>query len=134
VRAAVAGAALAQAGAIGFGAVVMAVATTTAADVTGIVAASAIAILGMFIIPSKRAHAKAQLRERIERMRTELMTGLRSQFQREVERSARAVMEAVSPYTRFVRAEHEKLGTLDRELESISGELSRIRTEIDRAA
>jgi small GTP-binding protein len=134
VRAAVAGAALAQAGAIGFGAVVMAVATTTAADVTGIVAASAIAILGMFIIPSKRAHAKAQLRERIERMRTELMTGLRSQFQREVDRSARSVMEAVAPYTRFVRAEHEKLGTLDRELESISSELSRIRTEIDRAA
>lgn len=134
VRAAVAGAALAQAGAIGLGAMVTVLATTTAADVTGIVAAGAIAVLGMFIIPSKRAHAKTQLRERIERMRTELMTGLRVQFQREVERSARAVMEAVAPYTRFVRAEHEKLTSLDRELESIGGELTRIRTEIDRAA
>ena len=58
VRAAVAGAALAQAGAIGLGAMVTALATTTAADVTGILAAGTIAVLGMFVIPSKRAHAK----------------------------------------------------------------------------
>jgi small GTP-binding protein len=134
VRTAVAGAALAQAGAIGLGAMVTALATTTAADVTGIVAAGTIAVLGMFVIPSKRKHAKAQLRQRIERMRTELMTGLRAQFQKEVDRSVRGVIDAVAPYTRFVRAENEKLTSIDRELEQISGELSRIRTEIDRAA
>jgi small GTP-binding protein len=134
VRNAVAGAALAQAGAIGLGAIVTTLATTTAADVTGIFAAGAIAVLGLFVIPSKRAHAKAQLRERIERMRTELMTNLRAQFQREVERSVRGVMDAVAPYTRFVRAENDKLTNLDRELDSISSELARIRTEIDRAA
>jgi hypothetical protein len=134
VRNAVAGAALAEAGAIGLGAIVTALATTTAADVTGIFAAGAIAVLGLFVIPSKRAHAKAQLRERIERMRTELMTNLRAQFQREVERSVRGVMDAVAPYTRFVRAENDKLTNLDRELDSIGRELARIRTEIDRAA
>jgi small GTP-binding protein len=134
VRTAVAGAALAQAGAIGLGAIVTALATTTAADVTGIFAAGAIAVLGLFVIPSKRAHAKAQLRERIERMRTELMTNLRAQFLREVERSVRGVMDAVAPYTRFVRAENDKLTNLDWELESISRELARIRTEIDTAA
>ena len=132
VRNAVAGAALAQAGAIGLGAMVTAVATTTAADVTGIVAAGAIAVLGMFVIPSKRAHAKSQLRDRIERMRTELMTNLRTQFQREVERSARGVLDAVAPYTRFVRAEHEKLTALDREITTVDSELARIRTEIER--
>jgi small GTP-binding protein len=134
VRNAVAGAALAQAGAIGLGAMVTALATTTAADVTGIVAAGAIAVLGMFVIPSKRAQAKAQLRDRIERMRTELMTNLRAQFQREVERSVRGVMDAVAPYTRFVRAENEKLTALDIELDTINRELARIRAEIDRAA
>ena len=133
VRNAVAGAALAQAGAIGLGAMVTALATTTAADVTGIVAAGAIAVLGMFVIPSKRAHAKSQLRDRIERMRTELMTNLRSQFQREVDRSVRSVLDAVAPYTRFVRAENDKLTTLDQELDTISRELVRIRAEIDRA-
>jgi small GTP-binding protein len=134
VRAAVAGAALAQAGAIGLGAIVTALATTTAADVTGIVAAGSIAVLGMFVIPSKRKQAKAALRERIERMRSELMGGLRSQFQREVERSVLGVRDAVAPYTRFVRAENEKLASVDAELEQIGGRLTQIRHEIDRAA
>ena len=108
-------------------------ATTTAADVTGILAAGAIAVLGMFVIPSKRSHAKTQLRERIERMRSELMTNLRAQFQREVERSVRGVMDAIAPYTRFVRAEHDKLTTLDAEVATISRELTRIRTAIESA-
>jgi small GTP-binding protein len=134
VRTAVAGAALAQAGAIGLGAIVATLATTTAADVTGIVAAGTIAVLGMFVIPSKRKHAKGQLRDRIERMRTDLMTGLRGQFQKEVDRSVRGVLDAVAPYTRFVRAESEKLTTIDRELDEITARLTQIRHEIDRAA
>ena len=134
VRTAVAGAALAQAGAIGLGALVAALATTTAADVTGIVAAGTLAVLGLFVIPSKRKQAKGQLRERIERMRVELMAGLRAQFQKEVDRSVRGVMDAVAPYTRFVRAESEKLNSMDRELEEIGGRLTQLRIEIDRAA
>ena len=67
-------------------------------------------------------------------MRAELMSGLRSQFQKEVERSVRAVLEAVAPYTRFVRAESEKLSSVDRELTEIGGRLTQIRSEIDRAA
>ncbi|HUE85751.1 MAG TPA: dynamin family protein [Vicinamibacterales bacterium] len=133
VRTAVAGAALAQAGAIGLGAMVATLATTTAADVTGIVAAGTIAVLGMFVIPSKRKHAKGQLRDRIERMRVELMTGLRSQFQKEVDRSVRGVMDAVAPYTRFVRAESSKLTSMDRELEEIGAHLTQLRAEIQRA-
>ena len=134
VRAAVAGAALAQAGAIGLGALVTAIATTTAADVTGIVAAGVIAVLGMFVIPSKRKQAKAELRDRIERMRQELMSGLRAQFGKEVDRSVRGVIDAVAPYTRFVRAENDKLTSIDRELADIGGRLTQIRSEIDRAA
>jgi small GTP-binding protein len=134
VRAAVAGAALAQAGAIGLGAIVTAVATTTAADVTGILAAGAIAVLGFFVIPSKRRQAKVQLRRRIEQMRAELMSGLRGQFRKEVDRSVLAVLDAIAPYTRFVRAEREKLSNIDAELETVGGHLTQIRTEIDRAA
>jgi small GTP-binding protein len=132
VRNAVAGAALAQVGAVGLGAMVTALATTTAADVTGIVAAGTIAVLGMFVIPSKRAQAKAQLRTRIERMRRELMESLRGQFGREVEKSILGVRDTVAPYTRFVRAEHDKLSALRRELDDATGALSRLRTEIGR--
>jgi hypothetical protein len=62
------------------------------------------------------------------------MGGLRGQFQKEVDRSVRGVMDAVAPYTRFVRAESEKLSTIDGELEDIGAHLTRIRHEIDRAA
>jgi small GTP-binding protein len=134
VRAAVAGAALAQVGAVGLGAVVAALATTTAADVTGIVAAGTIAVLGMFVIPSKRAHAKAQLRKRIEQMRTELLANLRGQFGREVERSTLSVRGGVAPYTQFVRAEHDKLEAIARDIKEITGDLVRLRTEIERGA
>ncbi|HYU77966.1 MAG TPA: dynamin family protein [Vicinamibacterales bacterium] len=134
VRAAVAGAALAQAGAISLGTLVTLLATTTAADVTGIIAAGTVAVLGLFVIPSKRAKAKADLRERIAEMRDKLMTDLRGQFEREVDRSVHGVLDAVAPYTRFVRAEHEKLTGLDKELAEIDAALARIRTEIDRAA
>lgn len=134
VRAAVAGAALAQAGAISLGTLVTLLASTTAADVTGIIAAGSIAVLGMFVIPSKRAQAKADLRKRIAEMREKLMADLRSVFEREVDRSVHGVMEAIAPYTRFVRAEHEKLTGLEKEVTDISAALGRIRTEIDRAA
>jgi small GTP-binding protein len=132
VRNAVAGAALAQVGAVSLGAAVATLATTTAADVAGIVAAGTIAVLGMFVIPSKRAHAKSQLRTRIETMRAELMTNLRAQFEREVDKSVRGVMDAVAPYTRFVRAEHEKLTSLEQEIAAIGAALSRIRIELER--
>jgi small GTP-binding protein len=134
VRTAVAGAALAQVGAVGLGAAVATLATTTAADVTGILAAGTIAVLGMFVIPSKRAHAKAELRNRIERMRADLMSSLRGQFAREVERITLNVRDAVAPYTRFVRAEHEKLTTSARTIDDIDAALSRLRLEIERAA
>ncbi|MGQ0732842.1 MAG: dynamin family protein [Acidobacteriota bacterium] len=133
VRTAVAGAALAQVGAVGLGAMVAALASTTAADVTGIVAAGTIAVLGMFVIPSKRKRAKAQLRECIERMRTELMTNLRSQFQREVERSVRSVMDAIAPYTRFVRSEHETLKGIDQEVDAIGHALEGLKAEVERS-
>jgi hypothetical protein len=132
VRTAVAGAALAQVGAVGLGAMVAALATTTAADVTGIVAAGTIAVLGMFVIPSKRAHAKAQLRARVGQMRTQLMDNLRGQFGREVERSTLGVHDAVAPYTQFVRAEHDKLQSIARDLEEITSALSALRLEIER--
>ena len=134
VRTAVAGAALAQAGAVSLGTLVTLLASTTAADVTGLIAAGSLAVLGMFVIPSKRAQAKAQLRQRIAEMREELMTNLRAQFQKEVDRSVHGVLEAVGPYTRFVRAENDKLTELQREIAEISAALSVVRAEIDHAA
>jgi hypothetical protein len=88
----------------------------------------------MFVIPSKRSQAKADLRKRIAEVREKLMTDLRAVFEREVDRSVRGVLDAVAPYTRFVRAENEKLSGLETALAEIAAALARIRAEIERAA
>ena len=61
-RGAVAAAAAAGAGALGLGALVTAVATTAAADVSGLLMASAMAAIGFFILPAKRRQGKAEMR------------------------------------------------------------------------
>ena len=131
VRMAVAGTALAEVGALGLGAAVTALATTTFADVTGILAASALAVLGLYVIPLRRRQAKAAMRERVEQMRWQLMEALTSQFDREVERSVGRVRDAVAPYSRFVRAEHGRLGEAVADVGTLSDELASLQRRVE---
>lgn len=131
VRLAVAGTALAEAGAIGLGAAVTALATTTFADVTGVLAAGTIAVLGLFVIPMRRHQAKQELREKIATMRTSLLESLTAQFSREIQRSLDRIREAVAPYSRFVRAERDKLAGARDELTAIREALQGLRLQID---
>jgi len=130
VRMAVAGTALAEVGAIGLGAAVTALATTTFADVTGILAAGALAVMGLFVIPLKRRQAKAHMRERIEAMRRQLMDSLTGQFDREVDRSVGRIRDAVSPYSRFVRAEHKRLVETQDEVSGLGQQLAGLQSRI----
>lgn len=131
VQMAVAGTALAQAGAIGLGTVVAAFASTTFADVTGILAAGTIAVLGLFVIPMRRQQAKQELRKKIGTMRTELMESLTSQFAREIQRSVDRIRDAVAPYSRFVRGERDKLTSIRDELSAVREALERLRQQIE---
>ena len=131
VRMAVAGTALAEVGAIGLGAAVTALATTTFADVTGILAAGALAVIGLFVIPVRRAQAKATMRARIETMRRQLVASLTAQFDREVERSLSRIRDAVAPYTRFVRAEHQRLDAARGELAAIGDQLGGLQRRVE---
>jgi hypothetical protein len=131
VQVAVAGTALVEVGAIGLGAVLTHLAVTAAADFTGILAASTIAVLGFFIIPNRRHDAKKELREKIEALRTHLMTSLTAQFDREIEASLRRIDEAIGPYTRFVRAERERLTEVRGELRGVDEGLVRLRSRVE---
>jgi small GTP-binding protein len=131
VQVAVAGTALVEVGAIGLGAVLTHIAVTAAADFTGILAAGTIAVLGFFIIPNRRHDAKKELREKIEALRTHLMTSLTSQFDREIDASLRRIDEAISPYTRFVRAERDRLTEVRGELKTVDEALVRLRARVE---
>jgi small GTP-binding protein len=131
LQVAVAGTALAEVGAIGLGVVLTHLAVTAAADFTGILTAGTIAVLGLFIIPNRRHEAKKDLREKIEALREQLMGGLTGQFDREIDASLRRVDEAVAPYTRFVRAERDKLNGVRGELKEVTEGLTRLRARVE---
>lgn len=109
IRSAVASVALLGAGAVGLGAAVTLIASSTAADVTGILAASSLALIGLFVIPAKRKRAKRELREQIRKLRERLSETITAQFEKEVDRIVRQIENAIAPYSRFVRTEQERL-------------------------
>lgn len=128
---AVAGTALAEIGAVGLGALIISLATTAAADVTGILAASVVAALGLFVIPARRQTAKKDMVARIAGLRQQLISALSSQFEKELSRSLQRINDAVAPYTRFVRAEQTKGEQNQGELAQAQQTQGRLRAEIE---
>jgi len=116
-RSAVAAAAAMGAGALGLGTIVSIAATSAAADITGLLLAGVMATIGLFVIPARRRQAKDALRTKIGGLRETLSGALRDQFQKETGRSVERVSEGIAPYSRFVRAEQQALGTLKATLE-----------------
>ena len=117
---AVTGTALAGVGAVGLGATVALVASSTAADITGLLAAGLLFSLGLFILPHRRRKAKSELKEKIAALRTEIMTALKAQFASEAGRSRTKLTNTIAPYTRFVRTESDRLATEKRELSGLA--------------
>ncbi len=128
---AVAASAALEIGAVGLGAIVTALASTVAVDVTGIVLASLVAALGLFVIPARRRQAKKEMGEKVADMREKLTSSLKTQFGREIERSLQEINEAIGPYTRFIRAERGKLEETQGKLETIKDEIDRLQARIE---
>jgi len=130
VQTAVASTAVIEVSAVGLGALVTLIATTTAADVTGVLAASALSIVGLLVLPAKKRRAKAELNRKVAAVREQLMSSLRQQFEKETEGSVSRIQEAVAPYTRFVRSERIRLAESRDALERSAGELRRLESEV----
>ena len=64
-------------------------------------------------------------------MRETLVTALRGQFEREIQRSLDNIKEAIGPYSRFVRAEGGKLEETSDTLDGFQQELGRLRGKIE---
>ena len=120
-----------EVGAVGLGTLVTILATTAAADATGIVLASAVAVLGLFVIPARRRQAKSEMRARIAELREQLIGSLRTQFEKEMARSVQEINDAIAPYTRFVRAEQHKLAEVKAGFEQTSSGLERLRVRVE---
>lgn len=109
----------------------MALVGSAAADVTGLFAASVLAGVGLWMLPRKRRQAKSQFRKRSEELRGRLLTALRDEFQRELERSIQRIRDALAPYARLIRGERERTETF---ISSLREQLASITALRSRAA
>ncbi len=101
------------------------------ADVTGILAAGTLAILGFLVLPARRRQAMKELSDKMLDLRQRLMGSLTDQFDREVNRSIHRIEEAMAPYTRFVRAERDRLDEMRTDLERSQQAISVPKTQIE---
>jgi hypothetical protein len=121
---------LAGVGAVGLGALLVALLHTALLDFTGILAASLVAIGGLYLIPAKRRQVKREFHTKVTTMREQLPEMLETQFNNEADQMIARVREAISPYTRFIRTQREHLGGVQSELSDVDVDLGRIRAEI----
>jgi small GTP-binding protein len=129
VEAAVAQTALLEAGAIGLGALLTAVVLSSTLDITGVLAAGTMAILGLFVIPYKRRQAKEQFKEKMLVLREKLIEALTTQFTHECASAVTRLKDGVSPYTRYIRAERERIQKAETALEDIRKKLSALQAQ-----
>ncbi len=132
VEMAVAQVALVEAGAVGLGALVAFAITSSALDITGILAAGVLAIVGFFIIPYKRKQAKERFKEKMETLREKLLAALTTQFNHEAENGVARMKEGVAPYTRFVRGELDRVEKAQRQLEGVRRRISELSARVER--
>ena len=123
--------ALAQAGAIGLGTLVVTLVSSAAADVTGILLATALAIGGFYVIPRKRRQAKLDFEQRIQQLATQLKDVLTRQVHLELEQSTSRINEAIAPYRRFVQSQQQQLNEARGELVTTEDALLRLRADIE---
>jgi small GTP-binding protein len=124
--------ALAEAGAIGLGTIVVTVVTGAAADLTGILLATALAVGGLYILPRKRRQAQRDLQRRIAQLRTHLKDALTRQVHLELEQSTVRINEAIAPYRRFVQSQQQQLNEARGELVATEDALLRLRADVEK--
>lgn len=110
--------------ALGLGAALVAVFTTAALDITGVLTATLFAVAGWLLIPARRRRLIRELEEKIAKLSTDLSALLSAKFQEQLSRYEQQFLEIVQPYERFLETERVKL-------EKGIAELRTARTDVD---
>ena len=118
-------------GALGVGAMVATVLTTKALDVTGIVTAGTLAVLGVFVIPYKRKQAKEDFKAKMAELRDTLNETLSTTFTKEADSAVVRLRDNISTYFDYVKSEQNRLDTSRTTLHELNEELSGLDVEID---
>lgn len=117
-------------GALGIGALVATVITTRALDVTGIVSAGTLAVLGLFVIPYKHEQARKKFKAKMDELRSTLMSTLERAFKAESDAAQTRLDDSISPYTDYVRGEQSRVDQAGETLQAISSKLTDLQGQI----
>src|SRR5215216_1904680 len=127
VESAVAQTALLEIGALGLGGLVTAAVLSSSLDITGILAAGTLAILGFFVIPYKRKQAKDKFKEKMTNLQTTLLETLTTSFNRETQNAVARLKDGITPYVRYVHAERERIDKSETILAKLRQRVSALR-------
>ncbi|MFZ9858095.1 MAG: dynamin family protein [Roseiflexaceae bacterium] len=130
LRQALATTAVIQVGAIGVGAIIATALKGAVFDTTGVIAASVIALGGLYVIPARRTALKNQLQQRMAEVRQALLNKLIQQFESELDRMQGRINDAIGPYTRLVAAEVDRLELADNHARHLDDDIAEIRAMI----
>jgi len=130
VEIAVAQTALLEVGAVGLGTLISVAVLSSSLDITGVLAASTLAILGFFVIPFKRKQAKDNFKKKMLLLRTKLLGSLTLQFNNEKASVISRMKDGVAPYTRYVNSERERIDAAETSLAGLRQSLSALRARV----
>ena len=82
----------------------------------------------------KRQQAKTNFRNKIEAMRSRLLGALTTQFTGEADNMVERMHTGVQPYTRFVRAEHDRLDSTLNTLAGLRQRLSALKARAEQVS
>jgi small GTP-binding protein len=127
VESAVAQTALLEVSAVGLGALVTTLVLSSSLDLTGILAAGTMAVVGFFVIPRKRTQAKENFKKKMTELRARMVDALSTQFNTEAQSAISRLKEGVTPYVRYVRGERERIEHSEAIVSDIRHKLSVLR-------
>jgi small GTP-binding protein len=117
-------------GALGLGYLFTTAVSSMALDVTGLTAATMLLVASLLILPYKRGKAKAEFRERIEELRSQIRDALTRESSVEIDRMIRGIRGAFEPYERFYAAESEKIERFASGLRAVEDEAREISSAV----
>jgi len=110
--------------------IIGALATLASFDWTGLLGASLIGILGLYLIPMRRLTIKQEMKDRINKTRIDLAEQLQKHFTYELDLNERKMRELIMPYSRFVQDEQEKLKKTIEQIETIRKQIKQLKLDI----
>jgi hypothetical protein len=116
--------------AVGLGSVLVAIFTTAALDLSGVLAATLLGLAGFLILPARRRKLIRDLEAAIAKLNADLAELLSSSFREQLGRYERQMLEVIEPYERFLATEGVKLEQALVEFRSSAEELDLLAQQV----